>query len=430
MKALLPAVATTLLLAAAPAQEPAPASPPPVGAVGPVEQVAITLSLLTAVGASSERDATLAELKGGAHDPRQRGFTLQQAELGITGRVSPWFDAAAYVIASIDVEGETVVELEEAFLTTRELPAGLELRAGTFFTEFGRHNARHPHEWDWTDQPFVLTRVFGGDGQRAPGARLAWQVPDLPLRVLGGVQNATGETMPSFLGNEEVWQERGIGGRSTSDRDVRGAGDLVWLLRAATAWQTDPGRQVEFGASVLYGPNATGGDADTLVHGVDFEWREQWRGASPCCAVPRWSLQAEYLHRVFDAAEQIDDSDPLLPVTLPASTLHDHGGYLQVQVGLAAEVAVGLRGEWASGSGASYRGAGTFDRAADAFRCDRVRLSPLLAWRPSHQTSVRLQYDWDDSDHLGREAHSVWIGVELLLGSHAPHGVGHAGHRH
>lgn len=422
----LPAVLGPLLVGAPPAQE--PAAPAPTAPAGMIEQVQFTLGLLSAVGGSSVRDPTIAELKGGAHDPRQRGFTLQQAELGMTGRVSPWFDVAAFVIASIDVEGETVVELEEAFLTTRELPAGLELRAGTFFTEFGRHNARHPHEWDWIDQPFVLTRVFGGDGQRAPGARLAWQVPDTPLRLFGGAQNATGETMPSFLANDEVWQERGIGGRATSDRDVRGAGDLVWLLRAAAGWHTVPGR-VEVGASVLHGPNATGGDADTLVYGVDVEWREQRPGASHCCAVPRWSVQAEYLHRVFDAAGQIDAADPLLPVSLPAATLHDHGGYLQVQAGLSAEVAIGLRGEWASGSGASYRGAGTFDRAADPFRCDRVRMSPLLAWRPSHQTSVRLQYDWDDSDHVGREAHSVWLGVELLLGSHAAHG-GHAGHRH
>ena len=34
---------------------------------------------------------------------------------------------------------------------------------------------------------------------------------------------------------------------------------------------------------------------------------------------------------------------------------------------------------------------------------------------------LRLQYNYDDSDHLDDEAHSFWLGFEILLGPHQPH---------
>ena len=43
------------------------------------------------------------------------------------------------------IQGDTVVELEEAIMTTRSLPKGLQLKAGQFLTEFGRINPTHPH---------------------------------------------------------------------------------------------------------------------------------------------------------------------------------------------------------------------------------------------------------------------------------------------
>ena len=62
--------------------------------------IEVSLGLLTAVGASTERDAVLAELAGGAHDPRQRGFTFQQAELSFVGELTPWLAAKAFLVAA------------------------------------------------------------------------------------------------------------------------------------------------------------------------------------------------------------------------------------------------------------------------------------------------------------------------------------------
>lgn len=388
---------------------------------GPLRLVELSLDVMAAAGTSTERDSVLGDLKGGAHDPRKRGFTLQQAELSIAGAVDPWFQAKMYLITSLDPdEGETVVELEEAYLTTSQLPADLQVKAGTYFTEFGRINPTHPHGWDWQDQPVIHTRVFGGDGMRGPGARVSWLLPTAQYGELFlGVQNANGETMASFLANEEVYEERPVGGRQFSEREVRSAGDLVWSLRAATSYDLSDTSSLGLGASALFGPNATGGDGETMVYGADFVFR--WRPVENRRGYPFVKLQGEFVARAFETAEQTDASDPLDPVVLPGETLDDQGGYLQGLYGFAEGLAAGVRVDLATGSGDSYQGGGAFGRDADPFRTDRLRVSPLLVWQPSEFSRVRLQYDFDDSDHLDDEVHSVWLGFEVLIGSHPPH---------
>src|SRR5919109_2380125 len=170
----------------------------------------ISADLLFAVGWSSQPDESLQTLEAGDHDPRKRGFTLQAVELSLGGAVDPYFNAESHITLSIDpLSGETTVELEEAFLTTQSLPYGLQFKGGLFLTEFGLNNPTHAHAWQWQDQPVIITRLFGGDGMRAPGGRLSWLGP-LPWysEFLFSVQNANGETVPSFLANQEVYAER------------------------------------------------------------------------------------------------------------------------------------------------------------------------------------------------------------------------------
>jgi hypothetical protein len=166
---------------------------------GRIRLIDISLDVLTAAGTSTATDSEIRDLQGGAHDPDRRGFTLQQAELSFMGAVDPYLSGETHIIFTTGG-----VELEEAFLTTQSLPYGLQLEAGHFFTEYGLINPAHPHSWDWIDQPVINSRLFGGDGLRAPGARLGWLTP-LPwfseLHV--GVQNANeGETTVSFIGEE------------------------------------------------------------------------------------------------------------------------------------------------------------------------------------------------------------------------------------
>ncbi|MDE2059618.1 MAG: DUF4200 domain-containing protein [candidate division NC10 bacterium] len=375
----------------------------------------VSLDALFAAGSSTEREASIQRLEGGDHDPRKRGFTVQQAELSFTGAVDPYLTGETHIVYLIDpVVGNTRVELEEAFLTTQALPYGLQLKGGHFFTEFGQINPQHPHQWDWLDQPVINTRLFGPDGLRQAGVRLGWLTP-LPWysQLHVGVQNANGEIAASFLSNEEFFKERSIGGRPFVQRDVRHLTDLLYLLRWENSWNLSDTVTTKLGLSGLFGPNATGADGHTRIYGTDLKLT--WRPANSSRGWPLFLWQSEAMGRDY-VADRFTDG----VVTLPRKTLRDWGFYTQALYGFTYGWAAGLRYEYATGSGASV---GVFNgREGDPFRDDRHRVSPLLAWHPSEFSRLRLQYNYDRADHLEhQDAHSVWLGVEFLYGAHPAH---------
>jgi hypothetical protein len=233
-----------------------------------------------------------------------------------------------------------------------------------------------------------------------------------------GVQNANGETMSSFLANEEFFEERPIGGRPFVERDVRNLGDLTYLTRWVNSWNVSDAVTTKIGASGLYGQNASGSDGYTWIYGADLKLT--WRPTNNFRGWPFFLWQSEAMGRTYRADRFFDNSDPENVIDLPRKTLRDRGLYTQALYGFRYGWAAGLRYEYASGTGASvlvYNG-----RKDDPFRDDRHRISPLLAWHPSEFSRIRLQYNYDRADHLKhQDAHSVWLGIEFMYGAHAAH---------
>ena len=359
----------------------------------------IGLSGLFAGGGSSVDNDALESLQGGAHDPNQNGFTVQNVELSLAAAVDPYFDAQAHIIFQIDSDGETVVELEEAFFTTRALPWGLQVKGGQYFTEFGRLNKKHPHSWSFVDQPVVLTRFFGGDGLRSQGVRLSWLTPTAWYsEVIVGMQNPQGETVSSFL---SVPGED-IGGHELTDRDVRDLGDLLYSARWLNGFDLSETISMNLGFSALWGPNSSGDNTDTNIIGTD--WYLKWQPARTQRGFPFVSWHTEVLWRHYEAG---DTGTP------NQETLKDWGLFTQASWGFRPGWVAGLRWEYATADG---------DTAADPFRDTRKRLSPNLTWYPTEYSKLRLQYNRDWTEHLlDRTADTFWLQVEFNLGSHAAH---------
>lgn len=366
----------------------------------------ISFDTLLAAGGSTVPDGEIEELEAGAHDPKRRGFTLQQAELSFAGAVDPYFTAEAHVVYT-----PHEVELEEAYFTSTSLPWNLQLKGGYFLTEFGRINPTHPHAWDWIDQPIVNSRMFGGEGLRSPGARLAWLAP-VPwfAELQVGVQNADeGDTTQSFIGEE------GVGGRPVVKTGVGSMKDLLYLTRWKNAWNWSDSLTTLLGFSALFGPNGTGGDGRTYLYGTDMVWK--WQPPNHFRGWPFVTWQTEVMRRDYVAARFVDPEDPASD--LPRDTLHDWGLYTQVLWGFHHQWAAGLRYEYAGGSGAGVEEGG---RQSDYLRDDRHRVSPLIVWQPSEFTRIRLQYDFDHAEFLSeKDAQSVWLGFEVLYGAHPAH---------
>ncbi len=381
----------------------------------------IYLDTAFAAGLSTEEGETLEALQGGDHDPRQNGFTVRTVDLSIAGGFDPYFDAFANVAFFLDPEGETVIELEEAFLQTQS-PAGIpELRAGQFFTEFGLSNPVHIHDKDWLDQPFVLTRFFGPDGLRGPGARVAWRSAETsPFTALVGVQNARGETAASFLSSDELFEELPIGGVAFAEQDVDGLDDLLYHARLSKVFERGE-NSFGVGISGLYGPNASGDDGETYIIGGDVFARIALQGEQAL------TLQGEFLYRDYktDNANEADG--------FAGEDFEDYGFYAQTLYDFNAAWSAGLRLGYGSGDGESVGDFG--DRDADPFRADRYRLSPLLVWNFAPTARLSLQYNYDDSDFLSDDdAHSVWLGLNWAIGAgrraELGSGPGHAHHKH
>ncbi len=384
----------------------------------------VSLDVLTAVGTSSERDETLETLQGGAHDPNRRGFTLQQAELSLIGAVDPYFQAESHILFT-----EDEVELEEAFIQSTSLPWGLELEGGYFLTEYGRLNPQHPHAWIWLDQPVINTRLFGGEGMRGAGLRASKLLPTPWYSMFHlGAQNADGEFMASFLGGEighdhghgeeeADHAELGIGGRPIVEQDTRDLGDLVYLARWENAVELSSTWTTKFGVSGLYGPNFTGTGGETWIYGADalFKWVPETNERGR----PFLRLEGEVSRRDLDADGFFDADEAEM---IPGDTLEDWGGYLQGLYGFRGRWSAGLRLEYASGSGDNLEHEGEYPaRDIDPFRDDRLRVSPLAIYSPSEFSRFRLQYNYDEADHLDDPAHSVWLGWEVLIGAHPAH---------
>lgn len=358
-----------------------------------------------AAGGSSEQGEVLEQLQGGDHDPRQNGFTLRTVDLSLAGGFDPYFDAFATMAFFIDAEGETRLELEEAFVQTQSAFSPVEIRAGQFFTEFGLSNPTHIHDEDFVDAPFALTRFFGPDGLRGQGVRVAWRTEgDTPFEILGGVQNSQGETQASFRASDELIEEQPVGGLEFVESDVDGPEDLTYFLRASKVFGLGGEDRGLLGGSAAFGPNSSGPDGYTVIGGLHAAARIGLAGGDSV------RLQAEGLYRHFD----VDPNNPTAGFV--GQDFEDWAMYGQAIYEAESGLHAGLRAEFGSGDGESV---GAFaNRDEDPFRSDRVRISPMVGWTIVPGLRAFAQYNYDNADFLdGDDAHSLWFGLNWSFGA-------------
>lgn len=397
----------------APAAPSVPA-PPASGAQSPVRLLDLSFDLLGAAGGSTASEAELRQLQGGGHDPKNQGFTLQNVELTFAGVVDPFLRGDANIVLLIDESGETVIEVEEAYLSSLALPFNLQLEAGQFFTEFGRLNPTHPHAWDFVDQPVINSRLFGPDGLRSPGLQLSWLAP-LPFfaELVVSVQNSHGETVTSFRNAPGET----FAGRTLIEREVRGPGDLLYLGRLRTSFDLGDALTLVGGLSALFGPNASAADTHTRIYGVDVY--AKWRPLAANQGWPFVSWQTEVMSRRYQAGEVLGDSGAVAP----PRTLDDVGLYTQLLWGFARPWVAGARFDRAFGEDERFESPdGVYDSRGDALRSSRQRYSGVLSYYPSEFSKLRLQYSYDRAEFLsGADAHSAFLQFEILFGAHGAH---------
>jgi hypothetical protein len=365
----------------------------------------ISFDGLFALAYSSARDLDHVEV--GDHDPQQRGFNARNIELAFDGAVDPYFEGFANIVFKLDNDNQTQVEVEEAFLQTTDLPFNLQLKGGQFFAAFGRINPTHPHTWDFADDPLVHGLFLGPDGLRGVGGQISWTLPTpWYSQLLLGVQNGRGGTGFSFRnpGDNGIFFDR-----ITTDREMRGLEDFVWIPRWENSVDLSPTQVVLAGVSGAFGSNETGANARTQIYGGDILYK--WKSAHAEGGFPFVKWQTEVMYRRFEAGRGMDESFPV------AETFHDWGLYSQVLWGFKKGWVAGVRGDYVDMQDSKF--------TDDLDRQSRSRISADLTWYPTEFSKIRLQYNHDFIDDTfflaGRDVDSIFFQFEFILGAHGAH---------
>lgn len=377
----------------------------PISIGGGKNYMNISFDGMFALAYSSARDLNRIEV--GDHDPQQRGFNARNIELAFDGAVDPYFEGFANIVFKLDNNNETEVEVEEVFLQTTSLPFNLQLKAGQFFTAFGRINPTHPHTWDFADDPLVHGLFLGPDGLRGVGTQMSWIVP-VPWysQLIVAVQNGRGGTGYSFRNPGDNGM---FFGRLTTDREMRGLEDFVWVPRWENSVDLSPTQVVLAGVSGAFGSNDTGTNTRTQIYGGDFLYK--WKSAHAEGGFPFVKWQTEVMYRRFEAGRGMDDTFPV------AETFHDWGMYSQVLWGFKKGWVAGIRGDYVDMEDSHF--------TDDPDRQSRTRMSANLTWYPTEFSKIRLQYNHDfleeDFFLASRDVDSVFLQFEFILGAHGAH---------
>ena len=323
--------------------------------------------------------------QGGAHDPAKNGFTLQQLEMSLGKSVDPYFRFDAFLVFS-----PFGVEVEEAFATTTSLPWNLQVRAGQFLTRFGRLNATHPHAWDFIDQPFMLSRVFGGEANRGAGAELSLLLP-LPwyVELVASFTDAAGAaTARSFWGAED------LGVRTPLDLQATFALEQFFPLSADLS--------LLFGLSAALGPNPTGYRNRSEVFGLDLYLKHR-------------PITVETLHESTLQLEALTRRRQI-----PGDVLADVGGYAQVVHRWARRHAVGLRYEYGSPVW-NQDGDVANDSLDPLWPGHRHRATAAITFSPTEFSRLRLQGSMDTTTVDDTPVWATMLGLEVAIGAHGSH---------
>jgi len=118
---------------------------------------------------------------GDTAGPGDRGLGINESELNFAANVDNKF----YASSTMSLPPTGGLNVEEAYVQTLDLPAGLTIKGGRFFSGIGYINQFHPHHDDFIDRSLAsrvfLNSTFAGDGLQA-----RWLAPTDTYLELGG----------------------------------------------------------------------------------------------------------------------------------------------------------------------------------------------------------------------------------------------------
>jgi hypothetical protein len=343
--------------------------------------------------------------------PGERGFSLDETELTISGNVDPYW--SGYFTAGLS-DGE--IEIEEAWIQNSGYFPGVIAKAGRFFSGVGYINEQHPHAWDFADAPLVQQAFYGGN-LGDDGIQLRYVAPT-PLFLEFGVEAGRGESFPG--------SERNQNGANAGAAFVHLGGDVGFSnsyrigasYRETTATEREYDDEDSTGAEI----ENVFSDLKSKTWGIDFVWKWAPNGDP---SARNFKFQAEYYQRTEDGQLGYDLDDT-------TGNFAQEGTYSSDQSGWYAQAVYQFMPRWRVGVRYDLLDSGTIDYgpvmdgsiSRDDLQLlrahDPERTTVMIDFSSSEFARFRLQYAQDKSRFDETDDQIIFQYI-VSLGAHGAH---------
>jgi hypothetical protein len=343
--------------------------------------------------------------------PGERGFSLDETELSISGNIDPYW--LGYFTAGVS-DGE--IDIEEAWIQNSGYFPGVIAKAGRFFSGVGYINEQHPHAWDFVDTPLVQQAFYGGN-LGDDGLQLRYVAPT-PLFLEFGVEVGSGTNFPGSERNQNGANAGAAFAHLGGDVGFSNSYRIGASYRGTTAAEREYDDEDSTGAEV----ENVFSDLKSKTWGVDFVWKWAPNGDP---STRNFKFQAEYFNRTEDGQLGYDLDDA-------TETFAQEGAYSSDQSGWYAQAVYQFIPRWRVGVRYDLLDSGTIDYAPvtdgsisrDDLQLLREhkpeRTTVMIDFTSSEFARFRLQYAQDKARFDETDDQIVFQYI-VSLGAHGAH---------
>lgn len=340
-----------------------------------------------------------------AFSEREKGFGLGETELAFSASIDDMFFGKVTSVFTADKQN-TEVELEEAFIQTLTLPAGLSFRGGRFLSDIGYLNEQHLHTDHFVERPLAY-RAFLGGHYFDDGMRLSYV---FPTSVYWQV------AIEAFSGNKLRAEDE------HNERDFSTLGVYTFNTKFGGDLGTDHSWQL--GLSYLRNENGrlTPHDEDEQSTEHDAHGDEQ-AGHSHNAAftgentfstdlVYKWAPQGNYKYQHLTVSAEYFQVLDILPKNENGPYDDYNAWYLSGVYQLSPQWTAGIR----------YGELTSFTEEHEQFEQQKRKETDfMIAWHHSHFSTVRLQYSMQSDSLANIPKNIVTLQYVMSLGAHNAH---------
>ena len=355
------------------------------------------------VGVVLDAASTSRGLELGARD---QGVGLGHSDVLVRGAFNAHWSAEV-ILGFHTADRKLEHHLENAWVQSRSLPQGLQLRAGRFASQIGYLNELHPHADDFTERP-LLYRGFLGGHWWDDGLRMNWTAPT-PFYLRLGAE--------VFGGKKLVPQASAARGQRVSTLNLKVGNDLG----RHSSWQ--------WGLSALHNPRTAQlaehhEEPAGQDHGHAHSHAARFTGQSMHISdlVWKWAPEGNNRTQQVRVSWEYAQVSRIHPMLDPA--LKQAASSLGAVWRFHPSWEVGARSDWARVHLAQLH-----EGEVEALQ-GRLRENALmLAYKPSHHQTLRLQLTQQNARNAQPQeavfAHpakrSIQLQYVLSLGAHGAH---------